>query len=254
MEPSEELEEQSGAAVEENLATMDDSDDNNENEGECVLVAEAEAGETSSFVGGTAATLAGGKGGKKLPYFHRVLTPEDRSLIGDITPKRLDETVAAPTTAVDTSASAQGSAWNAAKIWEEKDHTPWAKQTVQSLFSSADLIFTYNDLEITVSEVEDVKGHANVTYSRGKPRYMYSVSFTLTADVDVKGGDSYTAKVTVDDVMNDVLEDIELSCTWEPRPSNAKLKDCNTAVTGKPMREFVIRKMREFEAEYQKKV
>jgi hypothetical protein len=193
------------------------------------------------------------KGGVRLPYFHRTLPPEESQLIGDITPKRIVECSAAEVVITsDSPGLVQGSAWNAAKIWEEKDYTPWAKQTIQSLFSDSPS-FKFNETEVTVSEIEDLKGHANVTYSRGKPRYMYSVSFTLAIDIDVTEGDSYTGKVTVEDVMNDVLDDIELSCNWTSRPSNTLLKECNTAAAGKPMKDFIISKIRLFEEEYQKK-
>ena len=187
----------------------------------------------------------------KLPYFHRTLSEEEQQLIGDITPKKIEVENDIVSASVDQQVPTlvQGSAWNAAKIWEEKDHTPWAKEHVRELFCSDALDFQHGSVLVTVTDSESVTGFANLTCSRGKPRYMYSLAFTLKVDVEV-GGETFVGSVAVDDVVNDMLDDMELSVTWTKRPTNALWKECNTSTTGKPMKEFIKSKMKTFEGHF----
>lgn len=189
-------------------------------------------------------------GSVKLPYFHRTLSAEESSLIGDITPKRIDTS---PSEALEVKSSlATSSAWNAAKIWEERDCTPWAKETLKSLFSES-FQFTSGSLVATIDDISSISGHANITHSRGKPRYMYSFSFELSAEVSKVGStsDPIECKINLDDVINDVLDDVEISLKWTTRPSNAETKAYNDILSGRSFLTAFKQKMSEFEAAYQ---
>eukprot|EP00568_Trieres_chinensis_P006673 CAMPEP_0183294564 /NCGR_PEP_ID=MMETSP0160_2-20130417/2859_1 /TAXON_ID=2839 ORGANISM="Odontella Sinensis, Strain Grunow 1884" /NCGR_SAMPLE_ID=MMETSP0160_2 /ASSEMBLY_ACC=CAM_ASM_000250 /LENGTH=330 /DNA_ID=CAMNT_0025455913 /DNA_START=131 /DNA_END=1120 /DNA_ORIENTATION=+ len=66
--------------------------------------------------------------GKKTSYFHREQTEEEKRLIGDIAPKRVEDPAAVDATAAPTAEGA--SAWNKAGTWEERDLTSWASETL----------------------------------------------------------------------------------------------------------------------------
>lgn len=58
-----------------------------------------------------------------LPYFHRELSHDEKQLIGDIAPQKIE---VAPT-AASASAVHEGSAWNHAGTFEERMFTKWAE-------------------------------------------------------------------------------------------------------------------------------
>jgi hypothetical protein len=69
--------------------------------------------------------------GKTTTYFNRELSASEKSLIGDITPKRIDSPSPAAATSPTPVPTASGSAWNAAGTWEEKNITEWTKQRIK---------------------------------------------------------------------------------------------------------------------------
>ncbi len=192
----------------------------------------------------------------KLPYFHRTLSEDETKIIGDITPKRIDpETPTSSSSSSSSSTSSSissGSAWNSANTWEERDYTPWAKDQIKALFSGFEDVST-DVFQVSFTDIDNVLGHANVTHSRGKPRYLYSFSFDLKLNFEViSSSQSFSVKVSVDDVISDVLEDIEIALEWSAGRPNAKdLSAANAFFTGKVFRQAIISKMKEFEAAYQ---
>jgi hypothetical protein len=76
-------------------------------------------------------------------YFDRQLSPEEKALLGDFTPKRINDiseiTSNSPRLISDSTQSNKSarSAWNAAGTWEEKDCSVWAKNTLRTLILSS---------------------------------------------------------------------------------------------------------------------
>lgn len=205
---------------------------------------------SSSMADEDQAMESGDAKGPKMPYFHRTLSVEDKQLIGDITPKQIkagDDKNICSTLVGGTSS---GSAWNAAQTWEEKNCTEWAMEAMKRTFMQGELAC---EGAYTVSIIEDakVRGHANLTHSRGKARYLYEIEIDLEVEV-VGGADwaSFGGTLAVTDVINDMLEDIELNMTWKTRPGNSLYREVNNMVTGKPMKGALMARLKAFDAEY----
>jgi tetratricopeptide (TPR) repeat protein len=67
------------------------------------------------------------KDGKKTSFFTHEQTAEEKALIGDIAPKRIDSAAAAATPAALKNEKGVSS-WNSAGTWEEKDLSKWADE------------------------------------------------------------------------------------------------------------------------------
>lgn len=130
--------------------------------------------------------------GKKTSYFHNELTEDAKRLIGDIAPKRLDASAAAPASSSSGPNESSGSAWNKAGTWEEKDVTSWAKESLKeallaTTFALPDTSPAPNAL-VMVGKVSDVDGHASFAMVRGKKRYIYE--FAIKLEWEWKDGDT----------------------------------------------------------------
>lgn len=171
----------------------------------------------------------------KLPYFHRTLSPSDAALIGDITPKPIGK----PEDSNSSSAKlAEGSAWNAAKTWEERDCTSPCKDLVKQAFSE-----THNTEGIQISKIDKVDGNASITHVRGRARYMYE--WTVTADFKVNGN---KGTATISDLINDQLEDIEIEIKWKgTSPARAEVNAAKDT-----LKKDILRRMALFEENFRK--
>eukprot|EP01036_Dinobryon_divergens_P032087 gene32088-41606_t len=175
----------------------------------------------------------------KLPYFHRTLSPEENALIGDITPKPLSSTTSSET----SGKISDGSAWNSAKTWEERDCSSWARGVLK-----ATLIEKATELQsgiylLQFKSFTDVSGDAQITHIRGTARFMYEMSFSCSFSLhDTASKKKHEGKLSVADVINDQLDDMEItvdSWTTGQTPANADLKAIKTFLTGKTMKKYL---------------
>lgn len=121
-------------------------------------------------------------GDKKTSFFHHEQTEEEKRLIGDIAPKRIDPTTAqASAPAVDKPKNV--SAWNNAGTWEEKDVTAWATETLQAQILLSEFQLPPSSPSpgsvCRVSNVKKCDGHASVATARGKRRYIYEFAVVV---------------------------------------------------------------------------
>lgn len=95
--------------------------------------------------------------GRKTTYFHRELSAEEKALIGDCTPQRIDVnnpttnqgprllgkspsiTTESKTLGSSSNDTANGSAWNAAGTFEEKDVLSWSQSRLKALLKGITL-------------------------------------------------------------------------------------------------------------------
>lgn len=129
--------------------------------------------------------------GKKTSYFHRELSEEEKSLIGDTTPKRIDgSNQSIDNTPQRLPKSLSGSPWNSAGTYEEKDISSWAFPKLTKLFSDIQYTVDGKDINdstskscsVAVTNVTNVDGDALVTVARGKKRFVLD----LRADIEWK--------------------------------------------------------------------
>lgn len=124
--------------------------------------------------------------GKKTSYFHRELSPEEKEMIGDIAPKRLESVDAVPPR--QQQEPLDGSAWNKAGTWEERNVTAWAKETLEASLLTASYALPESSPApggtVRVTSVTKCDGHASFATVRGKKRYIYEFSISLNWKFD----------------------------------------------------------------------
>lgn len=182
----------------------------------------------------------------KLPYFHRTLSPEDTALIGDITPKPISSS----TTATAASAAAnpagrtalEGSAWNAAQTWEERDCTSWGKNKLREVFASS----SSASGDVSFVEASKVEGNASITHVRGRARFMYDWNFTVEVSV-LHDGRTYEANADITEAINDSLEDMD--CTVSFWKGTTVSREEHKVLTAK-VAVAVVERVKEFETQF----
>lgn len=200
--------------------------------------------------------------GVKLPYFHRTLTPEEKALIGDITPKQINtkgKDGASTDSSVAVGTSGSGSAWNSAMTWEEKNCTSWATEKLPTLFCEEYSLGNLSNYDITIKSFSNAAGNAQITHVRGKARFMYELSFNLSFTAVSASGNEYSGTVAVEDVINDQLDDIELGVTWTVSPPGAELLTIRNALlkggaNGGSLKRLIKERMVVFEADFRNSV
>lgn len=173
----------------------------------------------------------------KLPYFHRELSSEDQRLLAN---KNAPQRISAADAKDDTSS---GSAWNAAQSWEEKDFTAACKQILGEVLDNSAAFDSVPDVTITGCDVENIDGHANVTHSRGKARFLYEFSASLTFEIM-----HYKGTLKLVDLTNDQdSDDYDLMIEWKaPSPSGKDSTECRKKVLSNDIREALYSNMELF--------
>ncbi|KAF0694223.1 Aste57867_14882 [Aphanomyces stellatus] len=176
-----------------------------------------------------------------MPYFHREQSEHEKSLIGDIAPKKIE--VAPPVPSVDH----DGSAWNHAGTFEQRDLTKWSQDRLKELL--ANLEFASHSFTIRAGEVKDMTGDASICVVRGKKRFLFDFGFKLEWEAVGKG---YKGKVHFHDISND--GDYEIECKYEKRPANAleaaELREA-VAVQTSGVQKLVLDRVAQYVQEYQ---
>ena len=156
--------------------------------------------------------------GKKTSFFHHEQTEEEKRLIGDITPKRIDpaqlqqqqqqqqqqSSSSTGPTKLDNSTTSGTSAWNKAGTWEEKDVTDWAIQTLEQSIQNCEYDLPQGspdpNAQVIVTKVTKLLSakvaggtcHASVATVRGKKRYIFE--FTICVHWEMTLGDGRKCK------------------------------------------------------------
>ena len=200
--------------------------------------------------------------GVKLPYFHRVLTDEDASLIGDIRPKLIEKADAIITTTAEnegeTNSMKVSAKWNTAQTWEERDCTERAKQKLIEIFNTT---FECPEIlsngtvgeavSVSINTISNLKGSSQITHIRGKARFFYEFSFELSFTIN-DGSKTYSGKLKIFDIVNDQLDDIELEIEWSDtiRPATNVISRVRQHLLSEAMKNALKQKFLIFEEEF----
>mmetsp|Transcript_8659 Transcript_8659/g.17576 ORF Transcript_8659/g.17576 Transcript_8659/m.17576 type:complete len:328 (-) Transcript_8659:32-1015(-) len=143
------------------------------------------------------------KDGKKTSFFTHEQTEEEKALIGDIAPKRIDSAADAATPAALKNEKGVSS-WNSAGTWEEKDMSKWADESMKAKLEGTE----YNGGGVTVktTKIELEEASASVATVRGKRRFLYEFVIVMHWEAEVEGTDG-TAKGELR--FNDVAPDCD---------------------------------------------
>ena len=188
----------------------------------------------------------------KLPYFHRTLSEEDQRILGDNTPKPISDPVAAIAATQTPKTLSTSSAWNQGTTWEEKNCAKWGKETIEKLFSESKE-YSSGAIKVVATGAKEVTGHAQITHTRGKTKYIYEYSFQVKLDI-TESGSSIAAGTTVSviDATNDQLDDLEIEIKWgDKRPSNAAMSTIKDIIN-KSVKGMIVERMKVFESEFRK--
>lgn len=116
--------------------------------------------------------------GKVTTYFNREISEEEKVLLGDMSPKRIDPNSTIDNTPKLVSATNTAiSAWNRAGTWEERSCTDWAVNKLSKILGGVKVIGACSS--VSVSSIENVVGDASVTNTRGKKKYIYDFNLDV---------------------------------------------------------------------------
>ena len=155
--------------------------------------------------------------GKKTTFFNNDLTEEEKALIGDIAPKKVENTV-------QVNQGSAGSAWSNGTTYEERDLTKWATKRMKELILEAAFTIPADELAalgselggedngtFTVKKVTGVEGDASIPIIRGKTRYVYNLSCKAEWRCSINGeehkGELHIPEISSDD--SDIFEDAD---------------------------------------------
>eukprot|EP00588_Corethron_pennatum_P010929 CAMPEP_0194266586 /NCGR_PEP_ID=MMETSP0169-20130528/1444_1 /TAXON_ID=218684 /ORGANISM="Corethron pennatum, Strain L29A3" /LENGTH=570 /DNA_ID=CAMNT_0039007305 /DNA_START=65 /DNA_END=1777 /DNA_ORIENTATION=+ len=129
--------------------------------------------------------------GKKTSYFTHEQTKEEAALLGSIAPKRLDAPSGGAEQEQRSPRPAEGSAWNQARTWEEKNTSAWCTGRLREQLGEAVGSDGTDRYIGVVSKVKEVSGDASFATASGKKRYIFDYKAELKFRImDGAGGDA----------------------------------------------------------------
>ena len=180
----------------------------------------------------------------KLPYFHRVLSDEDTKILGDNTPKRINE----GDNQISTGKLSESSSWNGAGTWESRNCTDFLQKTLPPLLAPFEITDNNNN-NVKIESCSDIEGTSEVVHTRGKVKYIYDATMDLKFIVTLPSIDkTYKGSLKLESVMPGDLDSIDLNITWNGgSPSGATMSVVNGIVMGNQMREELEKRIMQYE-------
>lgn len=195
--------------------------------------------------------------GRVTSYFTREQSDHEKSLIGDIAPKRLESDCASnPVSSSSTAEVGKGntSVWNqAGTTWEEKNTTDWCRERLEARIKETTA--KVGDLVASVKGVENMTGEASVAIASGKKRYIFDFHCKVKFEIRDPDTDDIVASgsLKLPDICSTHHHELEVEVGgWKKKPSNDNAKNAsecrNTLV--KEIRESVKRFVDDFNNMY----
>jgi len=150
--------------------------------------------------------------GKKTSFFHHEQTEEEKRLIGDITPKRIEPNTVPAELSSSTQQDKDVSAWNKAGTWEEKDVTDWAIESVKGKVMEAFYQLPEGSPDpnaciriVDISKLISSKNaggsaHASVAKVRGKKKYIFEFNVCIHWEMTLGSGERCKGTMTFYDI------------------------------------------------------
>lgn len=206
-------------------------------------------------------------------------------------PLRVDDSAAAPPPSNGSKGTVTASSWNHAGTWEERDTTEYCKGRIKELLGGVSArmegledggMAAMNDalkalssntgdmsrlenlsdslsiVSARVSEVQEVKGEAQIVIARGKKRHVYDFTAVLKFEATVEpleGSDSKKAKtykgtVHINDISpqdSDNTPDsmFDISVSYKKSPPPARVEEA-----GNRLKRSIVNVIQQFAAEY----
>ena len=146
--------------------------------------------------------------GKKTTFFNHQLDEKTKELIGDIAPRKID---ASDVTSAAANLNGR-SAWNTAGTFESVGYTAYAKETIEKLLKDIQITVT-DGQTITIKEVKELSGDAEIISNRGKRKHVYTYTAKCGWLITFSNGNSYEGDIIIDDITAD--REYEFSHTYD---------------------------------------
>ena len=194
--------------------------------------------------------------GRTTSYFSREQTEEEKKLLGNIAPQRLDATAAPQrldSAASIASSTKSASVWNNAGTWEEKDTSDWCTRTLTSHLNEA--VVEVDHYTGKVDKIEDLTGDASVAFVSGKKQFVFDYHASLTfsildeGDENVAGGTLKLLDISSTAVSDELEVDV---LAWKKAPTegtSAAAIKCREALVAQ-VRGQVLAFVKDFNAQY----
>lgn len=187
-------------------------------------------------------------------YFTTERTEEEKTLIGDIRPKKLSS-AAAMAEAKSAENPKAGSVWNKGATFEERDQGDWAKARLVELLKGVRCRCPgegkgASATTLKVVGVENIDGDATISFIRGSKRFIFDYSFS--AKWRSEGDDSEEGVLFYPDFSsnNDDDDEIEAELRWSGGKAISSARQ--TVLKGhlKLLREKIAERLGDFKDDY----
>jgi len=192
--------------------------------------------------------------GKKTSYFHTDISDEAKQLIeqqGYGKPHKLE----GPTEAGPAEVKGGGSQWNQAGTYEERGMMKWVEDTFkQRLVGLKFDIPTGCGGSISTSAIENIKGDANISCSRGKRRHLLDLSFDVQFTATV-GDASGTGKIAISEVTTvaDDAPDVKIEVDGGTPAAVREVFDAFVKPAGQGLQPLLLAEIQKLVEEYKDK-
>jgi tetratricopeptide (TPR) repeat protein len=194
--------------------------------------------------------------GRITSYFTREQSANEKSLIGDIAPQRLEASnTPSPTTPLSTeTGKGNPSAWNqAGTTWEEKNTTEWCRERLE--FRLKESKAEVGALVAVVTTVDNMTGDASVAIASGKKRYIFDFHCTVKFEIrDPATEDTLaTGSLRLPDICSTHHEELEVEQSgWKKKPNSRRAQEAETCLAAlvPVVRESVTTFVADFNKEY----
>jgi len=160
------------------------------------------------------------------------------------------------TKAVDEDeAKGGGSKWNQAGTYEEKGMSKWVQDRMKEVLQGIEFkIPTGAGGVIKTLEIEDVKGDASISVSRGKRRHLLDVSCTLVFDGTV-GDTSGKGKLLISEITTSADEDpeVKMEVNGETPQAVREVFDAFVKPAGQGLQPLILKELKNLVEEYKTK-
>ncbi len=176
--------------------------------------------------------------GRKTTFFDHELDEKTKELIGDIAPKKIEVAPALPVNNL-------GSAWNTAGTFESTMHTPFSKNRITELLLSLVDHPINTEYSITIKEILELSGDAEITVLRSKRKHIYD--FTCKCSITVTSNGQHVSDGEA--VINDITADGE----YELSTFSLTNKSINQSSIKGPFSKKVFELLKKFDEEFKLK-
>jgi len=190
--------------------------------------------------------------GRKTSYFHTEISEEAKRLIAEQgfgKPQRIEGPAPA-----DQPAKGGGSQWNQAGTYEEKGMTQWAQERLtQQLKGLTFQIPAGNGGgSISTTGVQDIKGTATISASRGKRRHILDMSCDVAYEAKV-GDVSGKGKLALSEITADDEPEVSVEISQDTPGAVREVLAAFVKPAGQGLQPVVLAEIRKFIEEYKGK-